>query len=276
MPEPVPHRSPTPRSVLVLFAVALALSAGTLGVLTVRGPGRPVPKDFGQYWVAGKLALRGHLDALYFVDLHRGLTEKDFPNSDFMRTAHEFGIPETSYFLYAPWVAWAYAPLALLPPWPAFLLAWALCVLAIAAAFLLLARLVPQYGAEAALATFAVFCVSPPLLEAMGSAQASVPLLLLLVLFARALERDEDLAAGGLWAVMTALKLFPVFLGAYLLARRRFRAIVAGLVAGVALAALSLAVAGGPTNLRFVQLIREHMPYGTPFASNQSVTGFAL
>ena len=259
-----------------LLTGAFVVLAATALTLNLPGPSHPVPKDFGQYYVAGKLALRGQLDALYFVDLREGLTEKEFPNSRFMQTAHEFGIPETSYFIYPPWVGWLLAPLALLPPYPSFVLAYLLCSLAILAAFLALARNLPEYGPEAALATFAACAISPPFREAMASAQASVLILLLLALFGSALWRKRPIEAGACWALMTGLKLFPAVFAAYLLARREYRALAAGLGFGVVLAVLSL-LAGGPgTNARFLQLVVAHMPFSTTFESNQSITGFAL
>jgi hypothetical protein len=276
MTEPSAAPTPTARPFLAMLAAGLVLLSGAAMALHAPGPAHPVPKDFGQYWVAGKLALRGQLDALYFADLEHGLTEHEFPNSEFVRTAHEFGIPETSYFLYPPWVAWMCAPLALLPPWPAFALAYALCALAIFLSFALLARALPAWGAEAALVTFAAVCLSPPVYEAMASAQASILLLLLLALFARALARDRDVEAGAWWALMTGLKLFPLAFAIYLLARGRVRALFAGLAFGAGLAALSLLVGGSSTNLRFVDLMRAHAHYATAFDSNQSLLGFAL
>jgi alpha-1,2-mannosyltransferase len=235
-----------------------------------------LPKDFAQYYVAGKLALRGRLDALYFADLRTGLTQSTFPNSEFARTGREFGIAETSYFLYPPWVAWLYAPLALLPPWPAFVAARFLAWLALVGGFLVVAGAVPAWGPEAALATFALFAFSPPVRAALSTAQASVPLFLLLALFAGALARGRERVAGAWWGAMAALKLFPLMFALWLVAMRRGRALLTGAVCGLALLLVGIAAGGWTATARFLGLLREHLPYSTPYAPNQSLTGFAL
>src|SRR5262245_16479234 len=99
--------SPSFRPTGPFALVALALVVASFGafVRDVRGPARPVPKDFAQYYVAGKLTGTGRLSALYPVDLRTGLTESAPDSSEFARTARACGIVETSYFLYPPWVA---------------------------------------------------------------------------------------------------------------------------------------------------------------------------
>lgn len=265
-----------PRALLVLLAAALMIASLAALVRDTRGPGTPLPKDFAQYYVAGKLALRGRLEALYFADLHTGLTQSTFPNSEFARTGREFGIAETSYFLYPPWVAWLYAPLAVLPPWPAFVAARLLAWLALVGGFFLLARAVPACGTEAAVATFALFAFSPPVRAALSTAQASVPLFLLLALFATALARGRERGAGAWWGAMAALKLFPLGFALWLVAVRRWRALVTGVACGLALLLLGIATGGWATTVRFLDLLREHLPYSTPYAPNQSLTGLAL
>ena len=70
----------------------------------------------------------------------------------------------------------------------------------------MLASALPGEGFLAAALTAAPLILSPPVVAAMTSAQASVPLFLLLVLFARALGRGRAGEAGLWWGVMTALK----------------------------------------------------------------------
>src|SRR5688572_18747841 len=259
-----------------LVLIALLLVAGAVFLRHLPGPGSAIPKDFGQYWVAGRLALDGQLSGLYPVDLARGLVESRFPGTTWTTTAEAAGLSETSYFIYPPWVAVLYAPLALLPPWAAFMLAYSLHWLLFGLAFALLPGLVPRHGRLAAAATFVVLLHSPPFLEALQAAQASLPLFLLVVLLARDLARGRDTRAGLWWALAAGLKLFPVLLVFYGLARRRGRFVAAGAGFGVLLAAISLLAGGIETNLRFVRLVLDHLPYGATYHSNQSVTGFLL
>ena len=276
MPSPPPPDRFRSDLVERLVLVALLLVGGAVFLRHLPGPGSAIPKDFGQYWVAGRLALDGQLSALYPVDLSRGLVEERFPGTTWTATADAAGLPGTSYFLYPPWVAVLYAPLALLPPWAAFALAYTLNWLLFGLAFALLPGLVPRHGRPAAAATFVVLLHSPPFLEALQAAQASLPLFLLVVLLARDLARGRDVRAGLWWALAAGLKLFPVLLVVNGLVRRRGRFVAAGAGFGLLLAGLSLLAAGVETNLRFVRLILDHLPYGATFHSNQSVTGFLL
>jgi len=273
----LPPRERFPSGVAERLVLAvLLLLGGTVFLRHLPGPSTPVPKDFGQYYVAGRLALDGNLSGLYPVELSRGLVESRFPGTVWTATADAAGLPETSYFIYPPWVAAAFAPVALLPAWAAHALTYTLNWIALALAFLLLPGLLPRHGRFAAAATFVLLVESPPFLEAVCSVQASLPLLLLVTLLAGDLSRGRDGRAGLWWALATGLKLFPVLFLFYALAHRRFRMVLAGLAFGAGIALVSIAVAGLEPNVRFVRLILDHIPYGATFQSNQSLTGFLL
>jgi hypothetical protein len=274
-PSPTRERRLTTVAEHLVLAVLLLLG-GTVFLRYLPGPSTPVPKDFGQYYVAGRLALDGHLSGLYPVELTRGLVESRFPGTLWTEAADAAGLPETSYFIYAPWVAAVLAPLALLPAWAAYSVAYTLNWIALALAFLLLPGILPRHGRFAAAASFVLLIESPPFLEAVTSAQASLPLFLLFVLLARDLARGRDVRAGLWWALATGLKLFPLLFIVYALARRRFRMVSAGIGFGCAIALASVALAGLDANVRFVRLILDHLPYVATFESNQSLTGFLL
>lgn len=269
----IPPMSPALRW---LLAAAMGLLALGLAIQMLPGKSHPLGKDFNQYYVAGKLAVRGQLDSLYFVDIHRALTEAEFPGTLWTKTAREFGFTSTGYWVYQPWVAWMYVPLVPFSPYMAFVLAYFACAALLVFGVWLSGRDVPRFGPEAALIAFAPFAISPPVAEAMGAAQASIPFFAMLVLFARALHRDRPWQAGLWWALMTGLKMFPVYFGAYLLLRRQWRALVAGAVWGAALMGVNVLCSGWAASVRFVRMIVEHLPYNSTFDSNQSVTGWAL
>jgi plastocyanin len=273
-------RSPAHRSIGLDLPTSLLVAGISLLSLPVflrefPGPTRPIPKDFSQYLVAGRAVLRGEPEALYFANLEAGLQEREFPGSRWERLAAEAGVGETSFFLYPPWVAAAYAPLALLPPRVALQLVhlfhWAVTVLA----FLLLARALPRHGAAAAGMAFVAF-LGPPFLEALRNGQVSIVVLLLLVLMARALWAGREREAGLWWGLMIGLKLFPVLFVFYAVATRRWRFLVAGALTGLALAAAGLAVGGRETSVRYARLVLDHAAYATTWVSNQSVTALFL
>ena len=99
-------------------------------------------------------------------------------------------------------------------------------------------------------------------------------MLLLVVLFGRALWRRREVEAGIWLALVTGIKLFPILFVPYLVIMRRWRALAAFAAAGAAIFAFSIAVAGVDAHVRFYHLMREYMGYSTTLVSNQSITGF--
>ena len=105
----------------------------------------------------------------------------------------------------------------------------------------------------------------PPIREHFYFAQSQILILLMVALAARAMERDEDRAAGMLLAFATLLRVFPGLLAGYLMVRRRWRTLgymALGLAIG---AAATLALAGVSPSLGFVGrlnfLTSEHWTY---------------
>ncbi len=271
----MPISPPLPnRGVRLLVALVLALSAGVVLVRELPGSSHPVPKDFAQYYVAGKVILAHEPGALYFTDIVTGLTTDRFPGNRFQEIAAASGIQESSYFIYPPWVGALYAPVTVLSPYRAlvavYLASWILTVLALA----LLARELPRCGWAASAAVFALLIQTESYLQAIRAGQASIPVLLLLVLFARALWRHRDTEAGIWLALLIGIKLFPVLYLPYLAVARRGKALIATAASGAVLLAFSVAVAGVPAHLRFLGLMLQYIRYSTTLASNQSVTGF--
>ena len=218
--------------------------------------------------------LRGEPEALYFTDLYTGLTTARFPESRYAQIAAEAGILDSSYYIYPPWVGVLYAPLTFLSPYRALLVTYVLGWLMTGLALALLAKEIPQKGWAAAAAAGALLIVSTPFGQAIRAGQASIPVLLLVVLFGRGLWRRREVEAGIWLALATGIKLFPVLFVPYLVITRRWRALASFAAAGAALLAFSVAVAGVDAHVRFYHLMQVYMGYSTTLVSNQSITGF--
>ncbi len=264
------------RPLLLLVASVLALQGLMVFLREFPGPSKPVPKDFAQYYIAARVLMEREPDALYFTDIMTGLTTRRFPGSRFAAIGAGAGIEDTSYYIYPPWVGLLYVPVAGLSPYRAlvvvYLVNW---ILALAALFLL-ARSLPGWGWPAAAGSFALLIHTTPFLQAIRAGQASVPVLLLIVLFAHALWRRRDIQAGLWLAFVTGMKLFPILFVPYLLVMRRWRALAAFALGGALLLGVSLAAAGWEAHLRYLHLMLDYVKLSTTLSSNQSVTGLIL
>lgn len=97
------------------------------------------------------------------------------------------------------------------------------------------------------------FVTFPPLFRTIRSGQVTCVLLLLLAVSAWAQRRARDPLAGTAYAVAASIKVFPAFYLLAVLAQGRKRVFVSGVLAGIALVAFSLAVAGWELHLSFVR-----------------------
>jgi hypothetical protein len=80
-------------------------------------------------------------------------------------------------------------------------------------------------------------------------------MLLMLAVGLRAIEDGEGWKGGTLWATAAHFKLFPAFLGIWLLYRRAWKAIAAAMVTGLGLLGLGAAVFGVDAHVEFVEFI---------------------
>jgi Glycosyltransferase family 87 len=210
------------RNPLVLVLL-IALAAIRMVGLVASLPAHANRWDFSHYYVSA-LAMREGLDP-YTADLTP------------LAARLELRIEEINRATYPPTFVLAFEPLTLLTPRAAYWTWFAMNVAALGAALWML--LGPGSGIDPplALALGALALLYPPLWDHFDFAQSQILVLLLLVLMMRSLRRGDD-GAAGLWLALAALlRVFPILMAGYLLARRRWRAI-AYLGAGVATGAI--------------------------------------
>jgi hypothetical protein len=121
------------------------------------------------------------------------------------------------------------------------------------------------------------FAVSVPLYRNLEFGQFYVLLILLIVAACWAYLRKYYAWAGALIAIAAACKIFPVLLFIFFLQRRSWRALISGVVTGLAAAAVSVAVFGWNVHRTYLHEILPWTMHGaalppyTPVASFSSV-----
>ncbi len=210
-----------PRVVLGLGIVA-GLTVG-LGLAVVR-PGQ-VGVASEVYYQAGRAVLAGR-------DFY-AFTLADHPG---------FG------FLYPPAAALVFVPYALLgDPWLAFALQTATNFAAVGVLGWVLVRTIERERSLAPVDRALIYgyaLASAGMAESMVMGQVNAWLAAGIAAGAFALERDRSTRAGVVLAGVAFVKLFPALVGAWLLRRRAWRAIVAATATGVGLLALGVVVFG--------------------------------
>ena len=189
--------------------------AGLLGgwLLTVvsgadgEGASKAWGGDYPAFHMAGKIALDGRLGDLYDFDVQDSY-EKDLPRDGLLP------------FLYPPFVAVLYAPLAALPYRTSYAIHTLLALLAIGASVALLRPLSPAIRRDPWLAVAAVLLFYPMCRAVLGGQNTALSLLILCGTW-RLLDDGRDFAAG---LVLGLLAYKPQFLapiaGTLLLAGR--------------------------------------------------------
>jgi Glycosyltransferase family 87 len=214
---------------LVLWVMVLASIAAFATML--KKFDRATREDFAVYYLEGQ-ELRHAVDpyTTNFMSAARaqGLTTHDIGHgSD----------PPT-------FVAFLIEPLTLLPIRTAYWIWQAANLLCLAAALPLL--LGPQVGFSspfaAAFALLTIFYPAVPAHFLFG--QSKLPVLLLLVITMRLLERKRDRLAGLALAMAVLLRFFPLVMAGYLILQRRWRALACAILAIVVGAVLTIAVSG--------------------------------
>ena len=183
--------------------------------------------DYNVYYTSA-FALRHNLDP-YQIDINRFGARFGFWPSALERA------PDTPTFILC------FEPLTVLGPVSAYWVWFAIQVLALAAALLVLVGPPGALGAKDRIAVALFALAYPPIANNFLFAQTQILVLLALALAMRLLEERHDAGAGLVLALAALLRAYPLALAGYLVAGRRWNA-MAWLIVG-------LAVGGGLTLL---------------------------
>lgn len=221
-----------PRAILAALVLAFVLSVlSGSGAETAAGR---LGGDLPSFWGAGRVVVEGNAAALYTWEAQHSAQAGLFP------TDAEDG---ALWFAYPPFVALAYAPLALLPFRAAYVVHTLLMAAAVALGVHLLGRDLERVRRYHVAALAGALCFYP-MLRAVGGAQNTPVTFLILAATLHLAVRGRDLQAGlvlGLLAFKPQLAIVPV--GLFLVGRRPL--VVLGAAAtGIALYGAAAAVWG--------------------------------
>jgi hypothetical protein len=225
-----------------IYVVAIA-GLAYLTTILVQLPGASHRGDFSIYYACA-------------VATHRGLDPYAIDMTSFTR---ELGL-EADPFAHpadTPTFTLVTTPLALLSPSTAYAIWFIASAMCLAASLYLLFGSLGKPAIWLCLAALAF----TPLADNFRWAQSQVFVMLGILLFLRALQRDRDDLAGVLLAALGLLRGYPLVLGGYLIARGRRRAVIAMAIAfafGVALTVAMMGVAPIENFLRILGVLGDH------------------
>ena len=259
--QATPSRPPlvTPASLAAVITRPGMLAIVWLcAIVTILNIGRQLPQlatrwDFSIYYMSATL-------------LHEG---QDPYTTDFGPVAARMGLQagDIRHATDPPTFLLLMEPLALMPERLAYYTWVGFNGVLLALALMLLLGRSTGLGSKSALALTALALLYPPVEWHFLAAQSKIPILLLLVVMIRLMERGWERGAGLCLAFAGLLRMFPLLLLGYLVLQRRWRTLIWTLigVAGGGLATIWLLGLHDSLSFRFgVRLLTEQYYAGVP------------
>jgi hypothetical protein len=226
-----------PERLVLLFG----LLTGLLGVvLAANELAKGTELDYQAYYFAGRAIIEGEPFVGWAITDGSFLTEKAY--------------------VYTPVTAPLFAVYGIFPRWE---IGYVLNVALLFVVFLQIGRLLidftERHGARLQRIDRLLilgFCVfSGHSILGMYRGNVDPIILLALAVGLLAMENGEQIKGGSLWAITAHFKLFPAFLGVWMLYRRAYRAIAAAIVTGLGLLVVGVALFGIDAHIEFVDFI---------------------
>ena len=225
--------------------VSILLGIGTLGFLVVLTDF--TARDFQTYYYAATNVLSG---------------------AQFIGTTPQM---PTGPYVYLPITVIFYLPFALLPKWTvAYPLLIAINVLGGTVLAILLARTLQDRGRSLSRLDMGLliglFTFSPVAVLNIAQTQPNLWLAVCVLLGFRCAEKQQNEAAGVLFAIPAMFKLWPAFFGVWLAYQRNWRAIGAAVLTGLSALLASVLVFGVRLNQRYFNHILTERRWADRFA----------
>jgi hypothetical protein len=144
-------------------------------------------------------------------------------------------VDEINRASYPPAFLLCFEPMTLMRPVAAYWVWFALNLFLLATAYVVLLRVENHFSLPAAVSMIALSMLYLPLWHHFNFAQCQILVLTIMLVMMRALRRGDDVTAGLSLALASLLRVFPIVMAGYLIARHRFRALkwmCIGLAAG--------------------------------------------
>lgn len=187
-----------------------------------------------------------------------------------------FETPDVTHATNPPTLVLLLEPLTLFRPHVAY---WIWFAMNVGFLGVFVALAITEFGVNAR-AGWALACLTlmyPPLATHFHYAQAQILILVALMLAIRFLRRGYDAAAGAMVALAVLVKIFPIFMAGYFIARRRWKALGYMALWGAIGAALTIWATGVDTCVSFIKasaLITS--PHWLAQSGNTSINGLIM
>jgi len=223
------------------LALLFGLATGPLAVILAAAHLTTSPElDYHAYYFTGRAVLAGEPFVGWAITEGSFLTDKAY--------------------VYTPVTAPVFVVFGLFPRWEmGYVLNIALLFVVFLAVGHLVLRLIERHGMtiepfdRLLILAFCVFSGHSVLGMYRGNVDPIILLLLGVGFFA--MEEGKAPEGGALWAIAAHFKLFPAFLGIWMLYRGAYRAIAAAVVTGIGLILVGIAVFGIEAHVEFVEFI---------------------
>lgn len=259
--------------------LALVLSAAYLRDEHSLDARQTIPDDFPAYYLAGKLALRGRAQPLYFpadqvFTIHDLMYPGTTPGSPWGEAAQSSGFGPTFHFITPPFTALLFEPLARLP-WPRAYLIWRwLTGLAVVISIYVALRVAQP---EPFLPMFAAFSAAAlsffPYLQTLWLGQIGGLILLAWALGVYFIFRKKPVASAFCFALGTLVKVTPILAAGLFALRRQWRWLIAYSAWSGLLLLFSVWRLGWQNHLDWIRNVYPVLSCGIPHLENRSLPG---
>lgn len=248
---------------------------------------RPTWNDFSQFYVGGFLARHGQWKALYPVPTpgcldNAGLITHSYGKPGWLAVCRAHGIADYTHFILPPPSALLFTPLSMLSYQHAFWTWIAILIASVWGVAVISGRIYRQVSGapsriEGLLAL--AIAISPMTARSIRIANVSPPIAfmisgaLLALLSPQDNSRQTSLAGALSLFLGATMKYATLILAPLLIALRRWRMIVYFAIAGIALFAVTLVVAGAAPFHEFIGRIAPTLSRPSAYFGNQSLPG---
>ncbi len=233
-------------------------------------------QDFSAYYVAAKTLLKGEL--IYNYELTSGSKQYVHDQCDFSEIYYQ-NIKSTHIFdfRYPPFSAVLFIPFSIFTYSVAKIIWLSLMVVALIVTIIMIIKLeIPNEYRNSFLIILTGISIFNPVEQSLGLGQIMIPLLLINLICIHFAIKGNDLMSGLFLALGIHIKIMPVILLIYFLARKRWYICFYTIAFGVIMLIIGLLATSIHTHYYYVTKIVPYLTNMIDWPSSQSFTAFML